>query len=77
VFRDGESILRAIRHLIPFEKNVQDEMLTESRDLIFASGPSRCSSPRSGRLEWLAFALTVCRPRFHGLLIVLFHRARG
>src|SRR4029077_18559062 len=37
MFRDGESILRAVRHLIPFEKNIQDEMLTESRDLIFAS----------------------------------------
>jgi len=37
VFRDGESILRALRHLIPFEKNIQDQMLKESRDLIFAS----------------------------------------
>ncbi|HXY00696.1 MAG TPA: AI-2E family transporter [Candidatus Limnocylindrales bacterium] len=37
VFRDGEKILRSLRHLIPFEAEIQEEMLRESRDLIFAS----------------------------------------
>ena len=37
MFRDGEAILRAVRHLIPFEREIQEDMLHESRDLIFAS----------------------------------------
>src|SRR5882757_7893179 len=37
MFRDGESIVRGVRHLIPFDESIQTDMLTESRDLIFAS----------------------------------------
>jgi len=71
VFRDGESILRAIRHLIPFEKNVQDEMLTESRDLIFASvAVALLIAAIQGVLGGTAFALTrLPAPVFMGVLI--------
>ncbi|MBV9888306.1 MAG: AI-2E family transporter, partial [Acidobacteria bacterium] len=37
MFRDGESIVRGVRHLIPFDESIQTDMLSESRDLIFAS----------------------------------------
>jgi predicted PurR-regulated permease PerM len=37
MFRDGESIVRGVKHLIPFDESIQTDMLTESRDLIFAS----------------------------------------
>lgn len=32
MFRDGESIVRGVRHLIPFDESIQTDMLTESRD---------------------------------------------
>lgn len=37
MFRDGNNILRAVRHLLPFDREIQEDMLKESRDLIFAS----------------------------------------
>jgi predicted PurR-regulated permease PerM len=37
MFRDGEKMLRVVRHLLPFEPETREEMLAESRDLIFAS----------------------------------------
>jgi predicted PurR-regulated permease PerM len=74
VFRDGESILRALRHLIPFEKNIQDEMLTESRDLIFASvAVALLIAAIQGVLGGTAFALTrLPAPVFMGVLIAFF-----
>jgi predicted PurR-regulated permease PerM len=74
VFRDGESILRALRHLIPFEKNIQDEMLTESRDLIFASvAVALLIAAIQGVLGGTAFAFTrLPAPVFMGVLIAFF-----
>ena len=71
MFRDGESILRGLRHLIPFEKNIQDEMLTESRDLIFASvAVALLIAAIQGLLGGTAFALTrLPAPVFMGVLI--------
>ena len=71
MFRDGETILRALRHLIPFEKNIQDEMLTESRDLIFASvAVALLIAAIQGILGGTAFALTrLPGPVFMGVLI--------
>jgi predicted PurR-regulated permease PerM len=71
VLRDGDGILRAIRYLIPFEKNVQDEMLTESRDLIFASvAVALLIAAIQGFLGGTAFALTgLPAPVFMGVLI--------
>ncbi len=74
VFRDGESILRALRHLIPFEKSRQDEMLVESRDLIFASvAVALLIAAIQGVLGGTAFALTrLPAPVFMGVLIAFF-----
>jgi predicted PurR-regulated permease PerM len=74
VFRDGESIVRALRHLIPFEKSLQDEMLTESRDLIFASvAVALLIAAIQGTLGGTAFALTqLPAPVFMGVLIAFF-----
>ena len=74
VFRDGESILRALRHLIPFEKSLQDEMLAESRDLIFASvAVALLIAAIQGVLGGTAFALTgLPAPVFMGVLIAFF-----
>jgi predicted PurR-regulated permease PerM len=74
MFRDGESILRALRHLIPFEKNIQDEMLTESRDLIFASvAVALLIAAIQGVLGGTAFALArLPAPVFMGVLIAFF-----
>jgi predicted PurR-regulated permease PerM len=74
VFRDGESILRALRHLIPFEKNIQDQMLKESRDLIFASvAVALLIAAIQGVLGGTAFALTrLPAPVFMGVLIAFF-----
>jgi len=71
VFRDGDRILRALRYLIPFEKSLQDEMLTESRDLIFASvAVTLLVASVQGLLGGTAFALTGLRtPVFFGVVI--------
>jgi predicted PurR-regulated permease PerM len=74
MFRDGDAILRAVRHLIPFEQKIQDEMLTESRDLIFASvAVALFIAAIQGVLGGVAFALTrFPAPVFMGVLIAFF-----
>jgi predicted PurR-regulated permease PerM len=74
MFRDGDAILRAVRHLIPFEQKIQDEMLTESRDLIFASvAVALLIAAIQGVLGGAAFALTrLPAPVFMGVLIAFF-----
>ena len=74
MFRDGESILRGLRHLIPFEKSIQDEMIGESRDLIFASvAVALLVAAIQGALGGTAFALTrLPAPMFMGVLIAFF-----
>jgi predicted PurR-regulated permease PerM len=71
VFRDGEKILRALRHLLPFEKDLQDAMIAESRDLIFASvAVALLIAAIQGVLGGLAFSLTGLRaPVFMGVLV--------
>lgn len=71
VFKDGEQIVRALRHLIPFERGVQDDMLQESRGLIFASvALSLVIAAVQGTLGAIALALTgISAPVFLGLLI--------
>ncbi len=71
VFRDGERILLGLRHLIPFEKRLQDEMLAESRDLIFASvAVALLIAAIQGVLGGAAFAATrLPAPVFMGVLI--------
>ncbi len=74
VFRDGEKILRAVRHLLPFERNLQDEMIAESRDLIFASvAVALLIAGIQGFLGGIAFAVTgLPAPVFMGVLVAFF-----
>jgi predicted PurR-regulated permease PerM len=74
IFRDGAKILRAVRHLIPFEREIQEEMLHESRDLIFASvAVALLIAAIQGALGGFAFALTgLPAPVFMGVLIAFF-----
>jgi predicted PurR-regulated permease PerM len=74
IFRDGEKLLRAVRHLIPFEREIQDDMLKESRDLIFASvAVALLIAAIQGALGGLAFELTgLPGPVFLGVLVAFF-----
>ena len=66
--------MRAVRHLIPFEKQLQDGMLSESRDLIFASvAVALLIAAIQGILGGTAFTLAgVKAPVFLGLLVAFF-----
>jgi len=74
MFRDGKAILRAARHLIPFDPEIQESMLGESRDLIFASvAVALLIAAIQGTLGGVAFALTgLPAPVFMGVLIAFF-----
>lgn len=74
MFRDGKRIVRAVRHLLPFEREIQEEMLQESRDLIFASvAVALLIAGIQGLLGGVAFELTGLRaPVFMGVLIAFF-----
>jgi len=71
MFRDGEKVLLIFRYLVPFEREIQDDMLEESRDLIFASvAVAVLIAAIQGALGGLAFQLTgVPGPVFLGVLI--------
>lgn len=71
MFRDGRDIMRAVRHLIPFEPEIQEDMLKESQDLIFASvAVALLIAAIQGLLGGLAFEITgVPGPVFLGVLI--------
>lgn len=74
MFRDGESILRGVRHLMPFEKELQDSMLQESGDLIIASvAVALLIALIQGFLGGVAFSLTgLPTPVFMAVLIGFF-----
>lgn len=71
MFRDGESIVRVVRHLLPFDASVQEDMLQKSRDLIFASvAVGLIIASVQGALGGIAFALVrLPTPFFWGVLI--------
>ena len=71
VFRDSKAILRVLRHLLPFEPELQESMLHESRDLVFASvAVTLLIAAIQGFLGGIAFALTgLPTPIFMGVLI--------
>lgn len=59
MFRDGEEIVRAVRHLLPFDDEIQRDMLKESRQLIFGSvAVGLVIAALQGSLGGLAFAIT-------------------
>jgi len=74
MFRDGDKILRALRHLVPFDREIQEDMVGESRDLIFASvAVALLIAGIQGVLGGLAFALAgLAAPVFMGVLIAFF-----
>ncbi|HKI12828.1 MAG TPA: AI-2E family transporter [Candidatus Acidoferrum sp.] len=74
MFRDGEQIVRALRHLLPFDADIQKDMLEESRDLIYASvAVALLIAVIQGVLGGTAFALTgLGTPVFMGVLIAFF-----
>jgi predicted PurR-regulated permease PerM len=74
LFRDGVTILRAARHLIPFDHDIQEGMLDESRDLIFASvAVALLIAAIQGALGGIAFGITgLPAPVFMGVLIAFF-----
>src|SRR5262249_26246937 len=74
MFRDGREILRGLRHLMPFEDDIQEEVLGESKELIFASvAVALVIAAIQGSLGALAFAITgVPTPLFWGVLIGFF-----
>jgi len=74
MFRDGQQIVHALRHLIPFDAEIQKDMLEESRDLIFASvAVALLIAAIQGVLGGTTFALTgLGAPVFMGVLIAFF-----
>ncbi|HKM83848.1 MAG TPA: AI-2E family transporter [Candidatus Acidoferrum sp.] len=73
MFRDGEQFVHALQHLIPFDPEIQKDMLQESHDLIFASVAAAVSiAAIQGVLGGTAFALTgLGAPVFMGVVIAL------
>lgn len=74
MFRDGEQIVRGARHLLPFDKEIQTDMLEESKELIFASvAVGLLLAVIQGVLGGVSFALVgVAAPVFWGVLIAFF-----
>jgi predicted PurR-regulated permease PerM len=58
MFRDGDEVVRGARHLLPFDPSIQDEMMRESQELIFASvAVGLLIAAIQGALGGLAFTL--------------------
>jgi predicted PurR-regulated permease PerM len=74
MFRDGEAVVRGVRHLLPFDEEIQSEMLEESKDLIFASvAVGLLLAAVQGVLGGFSFALVgISAPIFWGVLIAFF-----
>jgi predicted PurR-regulated permease PerM len=74
MFRDGEDIVRGVRHLIPFDESIQEDMLAESKDLIFASvAVGLLIAGIQGLLGGTAFAFAgISSPLFWGVVIAFF-----
>jgi predicted PurR-regulated permease PerM len=71
MFRDGEEIVRGAKHLLPFDKDIQTDMLEESKELIFASvAVGLLLAAIHGVLGGVSFLLVVVSaPIFWGVLI--------
>ena len=71
LFRDGESIVRGVRHLLPFEDALQESVMKESRDLIFAGvAVGLLIAVVQGTLGGISFALVgFATPVFWGVLL--------
>jgi predicted PurR-regulated permease PerM len=74
MFRDGHAVVRGIKHLFPFDRSIQEEMLAESKELIFASvAVGLLVAGIQGVLGGTAFAIAGIRtPIFWGVVIAFF-----
>jgi len=74
MFRDGDAIVHGARHLLPFDKEIQTDMLEESKELIFASvAVGLLVAAIQGVLGGSSFALVgISAPLFWGVLIGFF-----
>jgi len=74
MFRDGHEVVRGARHLLPFDSDIQAEMLEESQELIFASvAVALVIAAMQGALGGLAFTLVgISSPLFWAVLIAFF-----
>src|SRR5579863_1103045 len=72
--RDGDSIVRAVQHLLPVDEAIQKDMLEESKDLIFASvAVGLLVAVLQGILGGTAYVLAgIATPVFWGVLIAFF-----
>jgi predicted PurR-regulated permease PerM len=58
MFRDGEEVVRGVRHLMPFDASIKEDMMRESRGVIFASvAVGLLIAAVQGALGGLAFTL--------------------
>jgi predicted PurR-regulated permease PerM len=74
VFRDGDEVIRAVRHLFPFDRAIQDHMMNESKELIFASvAVGLLIAAIQGALGGLAFTIAgIGTAIFWGVLMGFF-----
>jgi predicted PurR-regulated permease PerM len=74
MFRDGESMVRGVRHLMPFDESIQQDMLRESKDLIFASvAVALVIAGLQGVLGGVVFAIGgIYSPIFWAVVIAFF-----
>jgi predicted PurR-regulated permease PerM len=73
-YRDGDSMVARLRELLPFELVHRDRMLSESRELIFASVTSSLAAAVAHAiLGGIAFAVTgIEAPIFWGVMMGFF-----
>jgi len=73
-FRDGESIVRRLRNALPFEAEQRARLVSDARNMIFATViSSLVSAALHGIMGGVAFALTGIRaPLFWGVLMGFF-----
>jgi predicted PurR-regulated permease PerM len=74
MFRDAQSVVRAVRHLLPFSEPTRSAVLSESHDLIFASvAVGLIVAVMQGALGGTAFLLAgIHTAIFWGVVIALF-----
>ncbi|MGH9713547.1 MAG: AI-2E family transporter [Candidatus Acidiferrales bacterium] len=74
LFRDGDSIVKRLRELLPFEEVHRERMIREARDLIFASVTSTLvAAVVHAVVGGVAFALTgIPAPIFWGVMMGFF-----
>lgn len=74
MFRDGDSVVRGVRHLLPFDEAIQSDVLDESKDLIFASvAVGLVIACLQGLLGGLAFTIGgISSPIFWAVVIAFF-----